>query len=175
MAFTLMRVVLTLRQKLDIKWHPRERTMRPWHRNPAPGSLHFGSNVANAPKVFRPHHHEPRPQAQREKWKADDDRRGSSASRGYGTRWQKARATFLMRHPLCVCHLANGKVEPAGVVDHIVPHKGDQSLFWDSGNWQALCDDCHKRIKASVEDAYLKGDATVEDLRLDREMPELFF
>ena len=24
-------------------------------------------------------------------------------------------------------------------VDHIVPHKGDQLLFFDQANWQALC------------------------------------
>jgi 5-methylcytosine-specific restriction protein A len=36
------------------------------------------------------------------------------------------------------------------VVDHIVPHRGDKKLFWDSSNWQALCDGqtgrgCHDR------------------------------
>jgi 5-methylcytosine-specific restriction protein A len=34
------------------------------------------------------------------------------------------------------------------VVDHIRPHMGDPALFWDEGNWQALCDytspfNCH--------------------------------
>jgi 5-methylcytosine-specific restriction protein A len=31
------------------------------------------------------------------------------------------------------------------VVDHIIPHRGDQYLFWDQENWQALCKDCHDR------------------------------
>jgi len=122
-----------------------------------------------------PHQGETAEVAQRERHQRHDRRRGSAASRGYGSRWQKARATFLLRHPLCVCHLANGRVEPATVVDHIVPHQGDQSLFWDSGNWQALCQSCHDSIKARVEDAFLKGNASRQELRLDREMPELFF
>ena len=31
------------------------------------------------------------------------------------------------------------------VVDHIVPHRGDQKLFWDKSNWQPLCKACHDR------------------------------
>jgi 5-methylcytosine-specific restriction protein A len=28
----------------------------------------------------------------------------------------------------------------ATIVDHIVPHRGNQKLFWDSEhNWQSLC------------------------------------
>lgn len=34
---------------------------------------------------------------------------------------------------------AYGRVTVAEVVDHVTPHKGDQALFWDRGNWQALC------------------------------------
>ncbi|WP_390622926.1 HNH endonuclease [Ralstonia syzygii] len=40
---------------------------------------------------------------------------------------------------------------PATVVDHIVPHKGDQHLFWRRSNWQALCKACHDR-KTARED-----------------------
>jgi 5-methylcytosine-specific restriction enzyme A len=77
--------------------------------------------------------------------KDSDGRRGSSASRGYGFRWQKAREAYLGRHPLCAQCLALGRIVPATVVDHIVPHKGDHELFWDSGNWQVLCKPCHDR------------------------------
>ena len=31
------------------------------------------------------------------------------------------------------------------LLDHIIPHRGDQKLFWDEGNWQALCKACHDR------------------------------
>lgn len=36
-------------------------------------------------------------------------------------------------------------------MDHIVPHKGDMTLFWDRNNWQSLCSACHKR-KTVLED-----------------------
>jgi 5-methylcytosine-specific restriction protein A len=38
---------------------------------------------------------------------------------------------------------AAGRLEPATVVDHVVPHRGDERLFWDKGNWQGLCKRCH--------------------------------
>ena len=75
-----------------------------------------------------------------------DERRGNSAERGYNERWRKARATFLRRSPLCIeC----GK--PATVVDHIIPHRGDTALFWDSDNWAAMCAQCHNRKTARGE------------------------
>lgn len=37
------------------------------------------------------------------------------------------------------------------MVDHIVPHKGDEALFFDSGNLQSLCKPCHDRDKAAEE------------------------
>ena len=39
----------------------------------------------------------------------------------------------------------------ATVVDHIIPHRGDQKLFWDQNNWQALCKSCHDK-KTLTED-----------------------
>jgi 5-methylcytosine-specific restriction protein A len=69
--------------------------------------------------------------------------RPSAARRGYGPRWRRARTVFLARHPLCVRCQAKGRLEPSTVVDHIVPHRGDQKLFWDESNWQGLCKLCH--------------------------------
>jgi 5-methylcytosine-specific restriction endonuclease McrA len=45
----------------------------------------------------------------------------------------------------------DGMVVGARVVDHIVPHKGDQGLFWDKANWQALCFTCHNSTKQKEE------------------------
>ena len=76
--------------------------------------------------------------------KAELDRqRPSAARRGYGPRWRRVRAAFLAQHPLCAACRAQGRVVPATVVDHIVPHRGDQTLFWDEANWAALCKPCH--------------------------------
>ena len=77
--------------------------------------------------------------------------RQTSAQRGYGGRWQRYRDTFLAANPLCVRHLAQGQTEPATVVDHITPHKGNEELFWDPDNHQALCKLCHDR-KTATED-----------------------
>ena len=65
--------------------------------------------------------------------------------------WQKARATFLARSPLCVECDKDGLVRAATIVDHIIPHKGDQNLFWDTSNWQPLCKPHHDR-KTATED-----------------------
>ncbi|MEI6798425.1 MAG: HNH endonuclease [Pseudomonadota bacterium] len=75
-----------------------------------------------------------------------DERRPSSSARGYTSAWDKARKAYLYKHPLCTrCD------KPASVVDHIKAHKGDQTLFWDSSNWQALCAPCHNGAKQREE------------------------
>lgn len=83
--------------------------------------------------------------------KKHDQVRGSASQRGYGSRWRSARAGFLRSHPLCRMCQAQGEVTAATVVDHIVPHKGDRALFWDSTNWQPLCKPCHDRHKQRIE------------------------
>lgn len=67
----------------------------------------------------------------------------SAASRGYDSAWRKASRQFLQVHPLCEECKKQGRYVKAAVVDHIVPHRGDQKLFWDRCNWQALCKRCH--------------------------------
>lgn len=44
-----------------------------------------------------------------------------------------------------------GRITAAKVVDHIIPHKGDQTLFWDKANWQSLCAPHHNRDKQREE------------------------
>jgi 5-methylcytosine-specific restriction protein A len=72
-----------------------------------------------------------------------DRKRLSAARRGYGPRWRRARAAFLARHPLCAACRTQGRVVPATVVDHVMPHRGDQTLFWDEANWAPACKPCH--------------------------------
>lgn len=74
-----------------------------------------------------------------------------AAKRGYNRRWQKARKSYLEAHPLCVQCAKQGKYVRATVVDHIIPHRGDQKLFWDQNNWQSLCKSCHDQ-KTLTED-----------------------
>jgi len=87
----------------------------------------------------------------RARWRDIDRRRGSSAERGYGAKWRKAAKGFLDLNPLCRMCLERGVIRAASVVDHIIPHKGDQRLFWDRGNWQALCETDHNK-KTATED-----------------------
>lgn len=75
----------------------------------------------------------------------------TSAQRGYDYKWQKARAGYLRVHPLCVMCQARGDVTLATVVDHIVPHRGDKTLFWAEANWQSLCSTHHSRDKQREE------------------------
>lgn len=76
----------------------------------------------------------------------------TTAERGYGGKWQRARLAYLAKHPLCRLCEAQGRVTAATVVDHILPHRGDMVLFWASTtNWQPLCKSCHSIKTASEE------------------------
>lgn len=75
--------------------------------------------------------------------------RETAAERGYDSKWRDARSRFLRKHPLCAGCMKAGKLMPATVVDHIIPHRGDQVLFWNKENWQPLCKDCHDRKTGS--------------------------
>lgn len=85
-----------------------------------------------------------------------DKHRGSSRERGYTSKWEKFRKTFLAEHPLCVECLKHGIIKPATDVDHIVPHKGDMNKFWNLKNLQALCHECHSRKTATEDSNFLK-------------------
>lgn len=74
-----------------------------------------------------------------------DKTRPSASARGYDADWRRARIDFLRAHPFCHCGAQ------ATVVDHITPHKGDQSLFWDKSNWAALCSHHHNSAKQRLE------------------------
>ena len=69
----------------------------------------------------------------------------SAASRGYNFKWQKARKAYLQKNPLCVVCMKEGRYVKATDVDHIIPHRGDERLFWDVTNWQPLCHKHHSQ------------------------------
>ena len=86
-----------------------------------------------------------------------DAARASSSERGYSAAWQKARRAFLSKHPLCAEHERRGELRPATVVDHVVPHRGDKTLFWTRTNWQPLCKPCHDRKTATEDGGFGRG------------------
>lgn len=64
---------------------------------------------------------------------------------GYTKAWQHASKRFLAEHPLCNHCSTDERPVAAECVDHIIPHRGNQQLFWDETNWQSLCTKCHGR------------------------------
>lgn len=100
-----------------------------------------------------------------------DDSRESSTKRGYGYRWQIARKAYLAKNPHCVDHRRRGYVVAATVVDHIKPHRGDDDLFWDESNWQALCKSCHDSHKQRLEKSGIDSGCDADGLPMDGNHP----
>lgn len=68
--------------------------------------------------------------------------RGTTAQRGYGSRWQRLRIWWLRRHPLCVfCD------DAASVVDHKLPLA--QGGTNEQHNLRSCCDRCHNLLTAN--------------------------
>lgn len=65
-------------------------------------------------------------------------------------RWKHKRREQLERQPLCAFCMSMGKIVRASVADHVIAHKGDESLFFD-GETQSLCKHCHDRHKQRQE------------------------
>lgn len=58
---------------------------------------------------------------------------GGNRNRLYGRRWRNARGLYLASNPLCVMCKLEDKTRAATVVGHVVPHRGNEELFWDMG------------------------------------------
>lgn len=102
---------------------------------------------------MRPPRHQPyKIKTEQQRKKEFDTTRESAPKRGYGRRWQSLAKRVRQEEPLCRCCLALGITKATAEVDHIIPHKGDQTLFWDRGNLQGLCKSCHSR-KTATEDS----------------------
>jgi 5-methylcytosine-specific restriction protein A len=91
----------------------------------------------------------------------------TTRQRGYDSQWEKAREAFIAHNPHCLGCKAIGIETRADAVDHVIPHGGVQSLFWDPTNWQPVCHWHHNSIKAKLENDWLAGKIKREALRLD--------
>lgn len=80
-----------------------------------------------------------------------DDRRGSSASRGYGSNWRKLRRIKLNQDPVCADPDGRhpGQVVAAMQVDHIIPLAQGGTNAMD--NLQSLCYSCHSHKTATQD------------------------
>jgi 5-methylcytosine-specific restriction protein A len=93
--------------------------------------------MPDAAKIFRAHDIPPA------------ERRGSFSQAAAGLisskAWRRASKAFLAVNPMCAECLRQGRDTLAVHVDHVVPHRGDEVLFWEESNWQPLCRPCHSR------------------------------
>lgn len=93
--------------------------------------------------------------------------RGSARQRGYVPAWDVEAAAFKRRNPFCLGCRAVGIQTGTDVVDHVEPHKGDQTKFWNTALWQPACRWHHDVIKPQLERLFAAGEIGLDDLRLD--------
>ena len=87
--------------------------------------------------------------------------------------WKYYRSKFLAVNRKCY---ACG--ETATVVDHLVPHKGDISLFWGEGNFLPLCKKHHDQVTNQFDKYFVAGGSVtkkVEFLQGYRFMADITF
>lgn len=78
-----------------------------------------------------------------------------AVERTRGRAWMTRRAKWLRDHPLCVVCQAQGYVQVAQELDHIVPLADGGAD--DESNYQSLCVECHKAKTASENSARGRG------------------
>src|SRR5262245_39242603 len=97
------------------------------------------------PPVFRPPHWKPEAVYRREQERL---RRARDPWRYWyvSERWKAMRDAVLRAQPVCQrCRRA-----PSTVAHHVVPHRGDATLFW-TGKLEAVCASCHNGLIQSEE------------------------
>lgn len=65
-------------------------------------------------------------------------------------RWRSISRRYLKEHPFCI--VCGNK---ATICDHRIPHRGDESLFYNEDNYQSLCWK-HHSAKTLKENDYFK-------------------
>lgn len=65
--------------------------------------------------------------------------------------WARLRKKALSLEPVCRFCRSKGIITEGKVADHISPHKGNVSKFFDISNIQILCSSCHSSQKQRLE------------------------
>lgn len=92
-----------------------------------------------------------------------------AAARLYRTgQWQALRRQQLTMQPFCAECQRAGRYTLASEVDHVVPHRNDEQLFFDAVNLQSLCHSCHS-IKTAREDGGFGRARHIKDEAVARE------
>lgn len=71
--------------------------------------------------------------------------RPSANQRGYTSRWQRFRLTYLAENPLCLLCRDAGKVTAATCIDHKDGEGPNGKRGYDPKNLVSMCDSCHSR------------------------------
>lgn len=73
-------------------------------------------------------------------------------------RWKDMRKRVLLNatYTCVICGVLEGDTSKL-VADHIRPHRGSAERFWDEGNLQCVCAQCHSSIKQREEQSELIG------------------
>ena len=74
--------------------------------------------------------------------------RDPECNKRYGSEWQKIRAAYIRRHPLCEECLKHGRLTPVQEVHHVVPLADGGTNDFD--NLMSLCKSCHSSISARI-------------------------
>ena len=83
-------------------------------------------------------------------------------------KWKVAAKNFIYHNPVCrYCgHMST-------VVNHKIPHKGDERLFWDILNWEPVCKQCHDSTVAKLENGKVDGKDFISNNQCDADgMPQ---
>lgn len=66
--------------------------------------------------------------------------------------WQRLRWSVLMAGLFRCARCGQVEADTSQLVaDHVVAHRGDETMFWDAGNLQCLCKGCHDGAKQAEE------------------------
>lgn len=82
-------------------------------------------------------------------------------------RWYQLRWHQLQAEPLCRRCAAQGRTVEARIADHVVAHRGDETLFFDAANLQSLCKQCHDSAKQREEKTGVVVGCDVNGLPID--------
>jgi 5-methylcytosine-specific restriction protein A len=90
-----------------------------------------------------------------------DDRRSAAAKKYHKwycrKLWLRRAEAQLQAQPLCERHLRLGLLEPATVANHVIPHRGNWTLF-STGELESVCKACHDGpIQAEEAAGAVKG------------------
>lgn len=78
----------------------------------------------------------------------------------YDGAWEKYRRRFLEVNNECY---SCGR--PATVVDHLIPHQGDEVLFKKLDNHIPLCEICHNTVTTKFDRNYRPGNPVTEKIK----------